>query len=510
MMFILPAITFTFYPMKRSSNEVIVANETDNKRQKIAPQESSFSDLPSEIKEKIIAISLNKNDIRAVNKELKDLASKDNSSLLLRDPLHLTRPMQELQFIRAVDKGQTGIVKNLGHQGYHKNSRIIAMQPLTLAAQNNNDEMMEELHSLFPDATIESLPRTNRFTIAAYNNDIEEMKALLINIPPEDNLVEKSGNVMIYHPAFIATKLGHLDMLEFFLQRRPNLLQAIPKNNYSLLHAAAGEPFPYITKFLLDKVPLNINAKALTRVAGNNVYEFTPLQIAARAKRAENVELLLKKDATIEQPGDEQNALLYHPAFIAVSKGDLKTLEVLHRYRHESLLAITREGNSILHIAARMNNPQLLEFLLLRLPVEIINKKNKKGFTPLQYAIQEKNIGNIKFLIIHNASIENIEIKTLNEAISNQPAFFAVSTGNLDLLEFLNLYAPESLSATTGVRESLFHLAIDSNNAYAITEYLLKNIHYPFHQNGDTPLGRAIARQNVPLIDLFWKYGITQ
>lgn len=281
MVLMLSAITFTLYPMKRSSNEVVV-NETNNKRQRNMPQESSFSHLPPDIKEKIIAISPNKNDIRAVNTELRDLASKDRTSLLLQDPLHLTDAAQELQFIRAVDKGQTKVVKNLGRQQYHKNPNIISMQPLTLAAQNQNYEMVEELDSLFPGATIESTPKTNRFTIAAYNNDIEEMRELLINIPSDDNLVKKSDSIMLYHPAFIAARLGHLDMLEFFLQQRPNLLQAT-QNNYSLLHLAAGAPFPYITEFLLDKVSLNINAKVSMQIgtdAGNLQCVFTPLQIA--------------------------------------------------------------------------------------------------------------------------------------------------------------------------------------------------------------------------------------
>jgi len=411
------AANSTLKPMKRDLNPPV--RMADSKHQKLAenptPDEStdepttSFSDLPKDVKEKIIAASSNKDNIRKTNRELRDLASRTNPYILLHDPLHLKKVLRYPHFIKAVDEGNIKLLTTLVNK-YSVRTELELSKLRALAIQNKHFYMLPILTAVsikFTDTEYYN-PTTvmnsiSRAAVAAITGNLDEIKIITDYINEGTALVMSTEQAIIEHPAFIAADLGHLDILEYFSKERPDLLQEISRNGDSLLFVAAQNNNPSVMEFLINTLPVEyINAQ--------DPDGRTPLSCATSFEMLSNVKSLLDNGATIQnaQEFDFYEARHLHPAFIAIYTGNVEMIKLLSQYKGV-LTQITNDGRSLLHAAAgEEDNPEIIQFLLNNTTLNI-NAKTNHGNTPLHLAVINQNLKNVKLLLEKGADphIEN-------------------------------------------------------------------------------------------------------
>jgi len=350
-------ISCTIKSMKRFQEDPIGIR--DNKRQKLTEDLSEneepflFEKLPVEIQEKIIAISPNKNSIRVTSKGLKETTSNKNINIYRHNPLHLTPNMQAFGSYYAVDKNHPEIIKNLADQQYlsHHNDRQKSFM-VTLATQNKNREILAQLQSLFPNQKV--FPVINRIAIATYHDDLNELAKLIKFVPVGDAQHMDYLQAMDVLPAFIATGKGYLDILQFLKKNKPELLEEITEEGYSLLHIAASQnSTPDVLEYLLDNTELDINKES------ELPKKVTPLHLAVVYKRPEAVSLLIERGAIIDPICAMKINNIFRrvtPAGLAILYDSAKALEVLlSYYKNEniSLLPFMSKDNALKYATSK-------------------------------------------------------------------------------------------------------------------------------------------------------------
>jgi hypothetical protein len=175
-------------PMKRSVADVSqgAADLQYNKRQKTTENENtaeettenstSFLDLPPDVKEKIIAMSSNKNAIGLVNKDLNELASNKNSLLMYHDPLYLSPRDYHYQLIRAIIEDKKGIVNNLMNQFSEYQFTLKDYKCLLIQALINKETDIVDNLSQYEG---EGYEKAKRIVYTAYNRMNDFIKVVI-------------------------------------------------------------------------------------------------------------------------------------------------------------------------------------------------------------------------------------------------------------------------------------------------------------------------------------------
>ena len=137
-----------------------------------------------------------------------------------------------------------------------------------------------------------------------------------------------------------------------------------------------------------------------------------------------------------------------------------------------------KNGNSILHLAAKIKN-ESLQREILKNPKVNINTQNEQQNTALHVAIKENNISYAKMLI-KNEKI-NIDSKNIN---GMTPLMMAIEKDQNEIVNELleNIHNNDSLS------NKLLHIACEKNNYEQFTILIKRGLDYN-------------SKNNTPLID---------
>ena len=113
----------------------------------------------------------------------------------------------------------------------------------------------------------------------------------------------------------------------------------------------------------------------------------TALHIAAKKGFNKFVAFLLELGASPDLP----NNYGYTPVMTAVAKNKVDCMTILVR-KGVSLTRRSNDGGNILHIAALNKSKKCMAFLLNHIDLKnVINEKDKEGFTPLLLTVQKRN-----------------------------------------------------------------------------------------------------------------------
>lgn len=227
---------------------------------------------------------------------------------------------------------------------------------------------------------------------------------------------------------------------------------------------------------------------------------------------------------------DQTNGLIHYLAYH--NQTDLIKL-INKEILPEIITQSNTEGDTICHIAAKLNNIELLS-LAISLNPKIIYYQNKLDYTPLYY------------LVINQKLIKDIvkSIKIIDHHLNKDYTLleYYILEGNVNMISFLlkhldlnksNHYiftiltSKQNVSTQIKMIELLLKYGININELnyqflspliisiylgkYRIIQFLLKNNANPnFYgpENNDHPLIIAINRGNVRLIELLLKYNI--
>ncbi|OMO81244.1 hypothetical protein CCACVL1_12531 [Corchorus capsularis] len=168
-------------------------------------------------------------------------------------------------------------------------------------------------------------------------------------------------------PLHIVSMLGHIDIVEEILARKPELTKQLNIQKMSPLHLATAKGYPNIVKKLVEVNP--------------------------------DMCLVCDQDGR-------------SPLYIAATEGHTIILKELFQARPRAAWFLMDGGETILHACVRSNHFQAMKFLVQEKVAdhEFVNSKNCDGNTVLHLAVADKQIEAVNFLIANTT----VEINSLN------------------------------------------------------------------------------------------------
>lgn len=280
------------------------------------------------------------------------------------------------------------------------------MLPIHKAAQSNHAEVISYLLRQDVDQinTTDYEGRTP-VMLAAQCNCYETAKVLLENRANVD--VRDSENKTVLHYA-----IGSSDIVKEILKdvKANSLIRAKDRLGNTPLHYAACKGCVKDASIILMKyragatitngageTPLHIAARygcvsvakklmegrGKRTVNGNDVYERTPLHLAAQQGHDELVEFFLKKGGKIDSDVHGQTPLHY-----AALQGSQRSAELILASKPESLNVTDKNQNTALHMAAKGGHAEILKYLLSK--SEQLVSVNERNQNILDIAIEAR------------------------------------------------------------------------------------------------------------------------
>lgn len=161
-------------------------------------------------------------------------------------------------------------------------------------------------------------------------------------------------------------------------------------------------------------------------------------------------------------------------------------------------------GNRLLHIAAEVNQPKIMELLLALKPdINIVNTLNQ---TPLHYAVKYNNYDNAESLIKLGAEMKVRDLE------GNTPIFYAIENGNIGMIRLLYNNGSGLINKNKNLDNALHHCVKkcpDNKDTIAIYRFLLER-GVPVEQinnDGKTPL--ELIKDKLDLYHKKEKFNVT-
>jgi ankyrin repeat protein len=362
--------------------------------------------LPKEIWIHIIACSSVKNRLRETCLSFSRLILRTNREILLHDKLQLSDIDLKKFIIYHADCGDTAIVKNMLLQGADPNESGDHRIPLIDYAIRNNDQSMIEILAKHPDIKsiyvirakdfLNNLAVQKKLNIEHGIHAFERISDALMFYVKSNNgtavdyiLSHKIRKDMVYTYKKIAlsfgSEYGSVDVVRSLLQQKvdPNFFDAPGCGNP--LHTAACHGHTHILKLLIAHG---------ARVNSKNYHGFTALHCAVRKGNINSVQFLIHNDAFINARGGKY---FETPLMMAVELGYIIIVELLMAYGAD-INKRSRYNDSVLHYAAYYNRTKMT-YKLLSYPDINSTIENNKGQSPLDIAINNRNIYMTKLLV---------------------------------------------------------------------------------------------------------------
>ena len=319
--------------------------------------------------------------------------------------------------------------------------------------------------------------------IAVQNNSLDAVEVLLAH-KADVNAIDKNGKTALHHVADCKERtIESCETIKLLIKRQVNINAQDCLGNTALFYATKNKGFQIIQALLDAKVNVFLqnsnkisdlavvlktieaeiigcnkeSADIITNilrqiVALNPQYKLINLVIKHDLCNVLKKLILLFKEKTIKIDLDQQDAegnTALHHAILNRNENIIKIL---------LLEAINRDitnnaGMAVIHYASQATQDIKLVELLLNY-CATVNVTDKKGYTPLIYAIKANNIKAIELLIDAGS---DVNFKDNND---NTPLHFAVMFASEDAIKLLLTRGADVCLANKSGKNP-FHLAID-------------------------------------------------
>lgn len=309
-------------------------------------------------------------------------------------------------------------------------------KPIHLAVKNGSLPLVQLLLHCFPEGAkprggdIDETP----LHLAARNGETEILECLLRVWPEGSRYRNWYGDT----PLHSAINNGHLSATNLLLKRRPDLIHDTTRGGYYPLHLAARMGHRRLVKRLLAVSPVSVQLRTLD---GS-----TPLHVAATAgadSMIPVIDLLLQHWPEAAHAYDDAGLTPIHKA-IGVGP-DWLTVKLLKPYPH-LLHDTTRDGSTVLHLAATSAIHSALVALILSLVPSSAEARNNDGAVPLHVAAANGLLSNVELLL--RAWPEGVHVYDVHGCT---PLHVAIRCGNVAVVERLKQRCPNTVEGhTTG------------------------------------------------------------
>lgn len=252
------------------------------------------------------------------------------------------------------------------------------------------------------------------------------------------------------------------------------------------------------------------------------------------------VEQLCSQKIKEEQQSDSESITALNIPPQQYDENLLKEVRCDNRVRVQQLLqaganinTTDNKGNTALHIAAKLEYPEMLE-LLLQHPGIDIHKKNQDELTPIMSVIVTDNVQLLQILLQHaNIDLNEGEITPLITAVQSgsanavqlllqqknvdvnktmegvSPLLFAIADESPEIVRLLLQRADININSSNGDGVSPLSLAIAYNDSAEILRHLLQCADIDVNAactDGLTPLQLAISVQSTEKVQLLLQH----
>lgn len=254
-------------------------------------------------------------------------------------------------------------------------------------------------------------------------------------------------------PLHLAAQAGHIAALQGFLAQPDLDINMADAQGDTALHLAADID----VAGLLLKSGIDSNVQ---NADGN-----TALHCALEQRRAEMVHLLLEHTRQDPRITNEKGEQLMH---IAAAKWDIETFKQLAPATpHTHIDAQTKNGETVMHIAAQAGAAHIVEYLL-DFPNIDVNVQGGQSQTPLHLACEEGHIDIVTMLLNHPFVYVNPR-----DEMRQTPLYLACEKGHLGVVRAL--LACEQIDVEAGDERGWtpLHVACESAAGEPIVSELL-------------------------------------
>lgn len=351
-----------------------------------------------------------------------EVATKHGNLPVLKKLEKWTSEIKERLLSEAISAGQLLITKYLLQGGAEPNGETdTSHTPLGLAASKGHKEVVRTLLIAKASPNLPNVDRQTPLHLAVKHGQEEITQILLEHNRGLDGTIQSTTidapDMLRWTPLHFSARNGNVRIMEMLLDARANV-EAHSVSLETPLHVAVLNP---------EAVKTLVTAGA--QVNSKNARGRTPLHEAMIHKNIESIRLLLKAGADPICTDDERR----RPAYYGMDRGGRLALQELFQsdYPKESLredikdaielsdsdifkfllrefpdIAATpdRLGWSLLHTAAEMNLPDILELLLVEFKMDV-NQPGHDQNTPLYLASSRGNIHAMRTLISNGANV---------------------------------------------------------------------------------------------------------
>ena len=189
------------------------------------------------------------------------------------------------------------------------------------------------------------------------------------------------------------------------------------------------------------------------------------LHLAIRYHKVDSIDLMLKHSQAPELITATCN-YGYTPLHLAVSLGHLDTVERLLKDQKPNVFQTTKQGRTLLHLAAATNNGAILPFLLdLQGTVSLVNKPDESLHTPLHDAAMHGHLKQVILLMDRGATFSSAQN-------GYSPLHYACENGHLSVARKILERHPFQMHYVTKNQDTALHVAARNGHA-AIVKFLL-------------------------------------
>ncbi|PSN36090.1 hypothetical protein C0J52_20529 [Blattella germanica] len=275
---------------------------------------------------------------------------------------------------------------------------------------------------------------------------------ILKHIASNDDFLEiKDGTASQNTPIHTATNYGKIDVIKWLVTVKRVSVNSFNKSGYTPLLSAVRREDSYLTQEL-------INLGADVDCRSKDTEGMTPLHLAVKCG-AENIVWILLVSGASTQTYCHQYG--YTPLHWAVRLGMLEILKLIHSHNRD-LSCQTKDvnGHDPTHLAAMFGHVHIMKWLVRQRC--LLDKPNKRGWTPLHVSVEFNQCEIVDFLIRKGM---NLQIQTLNKSMT--ALHIAARLGLDDMVSFL-LSKGSDVNAENEKGLLPLHYAVKNNNVTCV------------------------------------------
>ncbi|KAJ3547132.1 hypothetical protein NM208_g1667 [Fusarium decemcellulare] len=443
------------------------------------------------------------------------LAAKRGHLATLKAVTHGKEDAYPSLLIDAAGAGQLLVVQYLLQSGVDPNHRNKGgSTPLSVAATKNYNEVVKALLQSSANINLEDQDRKTALHYAAEHGNQDIVLTLLHD---KQKARIDAPDSQRYTPLHFASKKGY-DRVVFLLLDAGSSVEARSQRGETPLHLAVRSR--ETVKELLD------TGEGATEINAVDVLEQTPLHKAAQQNSLPSARLLIERGAVIESADGEGDFPMTHAIqhndvdlikelftdllvehmseaskwknlTLAVEMHAPNTLSFLIDKLHDAVSMKDSLGNTLLHLAVKQDNLEVVNLLLDR--GSDVNISGSRGRTPLHEAAAEGKLENMSKLLDYGAEVDK------PDESSDTPLLTAAVEDDVDAISIL-LDAKANVNIRCGDEDTALYAAVCAGQ-FRATKQLLEagsDISIARHE-GWTPL--HAAADNLAIMQLLVGYG---